>query len=273
MASGIALIPEDGSSDIINSGAEPEAEQAITLPTLAKIQFKEPIHDLFPSRIPRYPRPFIPGYGEPNRLREAFRVDEKQLGLGFQGLNFPFTSSFSEGTEWSAGLEAQLVFTEKFSLLSGLQYRFNEVKTEDLAFIATFPQPDNANPEDFLKEMYLRSSFLEIPFLAKFSFPNRSSFSPFVAGGPMVSKAIRQRLEYEYEDVNKEEYKLPVALDAGSIHLSSWIISGGVAYKIRPDSPFSLLAEARFRYNSNISAAEYSKIHGLGLRIGGAWTW
>lgn len=271
--SGIALIPEDGSSDEFNTGAKPEAEQAITLPALAKIQFKEPIHDMFPSRIPRYPRPFIPGYGQLNRLREAFRVDEKQLGLGFQGLNFPFASNFSEGTEWSVGMEAQLVFTEKFSFLSGLQYRFDEVKSEDPAYVATFPQPSNVNPEDDFKEMYLRSSFLEIPFLAKFSFPNRSSFSPFVMGGPMVSKAVRQGLEFEYEDINNEEYKLPVPLEPGAIHLSSWIISGGVAYKIKPDSPFSLLAEARFRYNSNISAAEYTKIHGLGLRVGGVWTW
>ena len=270
---GIAQISEDPNPDALDPSVASDDQEEIALPELAEIKFREAIDDLFPSRIPRYPRPFIPGYGEPNPFREALRVDEKRIGLGFQGLNVPFTLNFEEEREWSTSLEGELVFTEKVSLISGLQYRFDQIKSEDLAFVTTFPQPSNVDPEATFKEMYMRVSYLEVPLLAKYSFPSRSSFSPFMMAGPMISKAIRQNLEFEYEDLNNEEYKLQVPLEAGSIHLSSWIISGGVAYKLGPDSPFSIFAEGRFRYNSNISAEEYSKIHGLGLRVGGTWSW
>lgn len=255
---GIVLIPEN--EKVTNENPRP---------ALAMFNFEEPIDDLFPQKINKLPKLFIPGYGEPDPLKEAFKVDGTKIGIGFQGLNFPFTSAFPEVSEWKLSADAEFIFTEKISVLTGLQFRKNKLKTEDEAYAFTFPLPDNIVLEDDFKELYLTNYYLELPILLKYNIPSKSSFSPFLMGGVLVSKAVRQQIAFEFENANDDEYKLFSSADPGAIHLSSWVISGGIAYRFKPDSPFSLFMETRFRYNSHISTAEYAKIHGLGLKIGG----
>src|SRR5690606_26153640 len=103
-----------------------------------------------------------------------------------------------------------------------------------------------------------------VPVTLKYSLPLSGRLWPYLATGLQWSNTRSQK--FRYEAIRQgDEIDLSATIPPGQWHLSSYLIGAGIEYIINPQLTSTIDLEAR--YNFHISASEFQKFHGVGIRV------
>ena len=187
--------------------------------------------------------------------------DYVNIGVSAELPGLAFTKNFSPGLEAGLGINVELIFSPRFSLVTGVRTRSTQNKTTDAAIASTYPQPI-VTSEDSFKNLKSKSSFLDIPFTFKYNMFNREKNKLYLTGGVLLSK--HNQTEYVYEYVrNTSEVYYEEKIEGSGWSLGSSVV--GLGYELEAWRNTSAFVESNFRYQFKRDA---DAIHGLGFRFG-----
>ncbi|MCB0687271.1 MAG: hypothetical protein KDC53_12130 [Saprospiraceae bacterium] len=197
------------------------------------------------------------------RFLNLLLPDHYRIGLVMGGLN-PLANEAEEVQEWVGGMQTEVFFGSRTSIISGIRYRRLNTKYEHELEEAKFPEPDGLLASDRIKEIYANASFVNIPLILKYSYPWSDKFYPFVYGGILFG-GIRSQ-NYKFEIVRNGQEKIINSKIAGS----AWVLNSvlyGIGMEYNPVYRFTFSADIEGRYQIKQSEEEYGTHHGLGLRL------
>ena len=187
--------------------------------------------------------------------------DYFNIGVSIETPGFAFTKDLSPGLEMGFGFNAELMFSPRFSLVTGIRSRSTQNKTTDALIASSYPQPVTTSEEVF-KNLNVKSSYIDIPLTFKYDVFKLRQNNVYLTGGLLLSKHSQTEYKYEYNRNTTEiYYEEKVAVNGWS--LGSSVI--GIGYELEPWSNTSAFIESYARYNFK---SDKGAIHGVGFRFG-----
>ena len=187
--------------------------------------------------------------------------DYINLGASIETPGLALTNNLSAGLEFGVGLNAEIIFSPNFSLVTGIRSRSSENKTTDPIIAANYPQPIIGDKEIF-KNLSVKSSFIDIPITLKYNILKFNQNDVYLTGGLLLSK--HSQTEYKYEYVrNTTEIYFEEKAEVSGWSLGSYIF--GVGYEMDAWSNTLVFAESFVRYNYK---SDFEPVHGVGFRFG-----
>jgi len=192
---------------------------------------------------------------------EKLTPDYVNIGASIESPGLAFTKNLSPGLELGFGLNVELMFSPRFSIVTGIRTRSTQNTTTDSLIAGLYPQPATGIEEQF-KNLAVKSSFIDIPFTFKYDFLKLNQNNIYLTGGLLLSK--HNEIEYKYEylrgqtEIYYEEKGDQLGWSLGSSVL-------GVGYEFDAWDRASAFIESYARYNFN---SDVDPIHGVGFRLG-----
>jgi hypothetical protein len=187
--------------------------------------------------------------------------DYINLGASIEAPGLSVSNDLNPGLEMGIGLNVELMFSPKFSLVSGVRLRSNQNKTNDAQIASTYPQPI-VNTEDNFKNLNIKSSFIDIPFTFKYDVLRHKQNNIYLSAGFLLS--LQNHVEYKYEYIrNSTEIYYEVKGPSLGWGLGTSIL--GIGYEFDHWRNTSAFVESYARYNFK---SDSDAIHGIGFRFG-----
>lgn len=194
-------------------------------------------------------------------LLEKLTPDYINVGASLESPALAFTKNLSPGLEFGLGLNVELMFSPKFSIVTGVRTRSTENKTIDPFVAALYPQP-TINSEEEFKNLAVKSSFIDIPLTLKYDFLRLNQNNIYFTGGLLLSR--HNQIEYKYEYIRDQtEIYYEEKGDKLGWSLGSSVI--GIGYEMDNWNSVSAFIESYARYNFSSNG---EAIHGAGFRFG-----
>lgn len=198
---------------------------------------------------------------KPESFLEKMVPDYVNIGVSAETPSLAFTKNLSPGLESGLGLNMELMFSPRLSMVTGIRTRSTQNKTTDEITASTYPQPMTGS-EDSFNNLNVKSSFLDIPFTFKYNMFKNAGNKLYLTGGVMLSKHKKTEYVYEYERNTSEVY-YEEKIDGTGWSLGSSLL--GVGYEIEAWGNTSAFVESNLRYQFN---SDSDAIHGIGFRFG-----
>lgn len=187
--------------------------------------------------------------------------DYLNIGVSIETPSFAFTKDLGPGLEIGFGFNAELMFSPRFSLVTGVRTRSTQNKTTDELIASTYPQPITSTEEAF-KNLSVKSSYIDIPLTFKYKAFKLRQNNVYLTGGLLLSRHNQTEYLYEYIRNSSEIYYEEKGIASGW-SLGSSII--GLGYELEPWSNTSAFIESYARYSFR---SDSDPVHGIGFRFG-----
>ena len=197
-------------------------------------------------------------------LLESLIPDYVNIGisLGTPALNF--SNGLMPGYEIGGQLHLELLFSPKFSLVTGIGAKNATPKTKDESLAMVYGLPDILDGDQF-KELYLNTSSLQVPLLMKYTIRKGKTGKRYLIGGLIVNRVFDQEPRFEYlRGVNEIYYET----DSNTLPWSFSTIQLGFGFERKIRDRLNIYAEPFGRYDFSRLDADGYKFHGLGVRWG-----
>ncbi|MBK8501810.1 MAG: hypothetical protein IPL46_06140 [Saprospiraceae bacterium] len=197
--------------------------------------------------------------GRRRKIWDTILPDQHRIALMSGALN-ALTQELENPGEWLVGLQHEMSFSPRFSVLSGVRYRYFSAKNEHGLEDVQYPRPADLIADDQLHEIYISNHYISIPFLVKYSIPLGRHFRPYLQSGMLFTKAISQN--YKFEIIRQGmDLNLNSKIGSGPMILSSYVFGAGFEYWLSPSASTSLDLEGRYQFK--LSNIEFQKTMGL----------
>ena len=198
---------------------------------------------------------------KPKSLLDHLVPDYFNIGVSIESPMFAFTKDLSPGLEMGFGLNAELIFSPRFSIVTGVRSRSSQNKTTDELIASSYPQPATESDAVF-KNLNVKSSFIDIPLTFKYDVFKLRQNNVYLTGGLLFSKHNETEYVYEYIRNTSEIYYEEKGLGYGW-NLGSSVF--GLGYELEPWHNTLAFIESYARYSFKSDA---EPIHGIGFRFG-----
>jgi|GEM_PF-5563553 len=170
-----------------------------------------------------------------------------------------------EGSSYAFGAGFEIKLPQNRSLEVGGEWLSMKFELKDPAEFERFPILDPEDPADVLHEVKGGFSYLQIPVSLRQQFLPNKSWSPSLSIGMVALKPIRQRLEYEYVN-GQREYKL--SSNAPTAPFSVRNLRVGVASQLQLNRRLSLNPEIQYQHAFEAQTQEFFPLRYWSLRLG-----
>lgn len=169
------------------------------------------------------------------------------------------------GSSYAFGAGFEIKLPQNRSLEIGGEWLSMKFELKDPAEFGRFPILDPEDPADVLHELKGDFSYLQIPVSLRQQFLPNKNWSPSISIGMVAVKPIRQRLEYEYID-GQREYKL--SNNAPSAPFSVRNLRIGAASQIQLNRRLSINPAVQYQHAFETQAQEFFPLRYWSLRLG-----
>ncbi len=194
-------------------------------------------------------------------LSDHLIPDYINIGVSIETPGLAFTKNLRPGLETGLGFNVELMFSPRFSLVTGIRSRSTQNKTTDPLIASLYPQPVFGSEETF-QNLNVKSSFIDIPLIFKYDIFKLNQNQVYLTGGLLLSKHNQTEYLYEYSRNTSEIYYEEKGVALGW-SLGSSVL--GMGYEFDAWRNTSAFVESYARYNFK---NESDAIHGLGFRFG-----
>ena len=209
----------------------------------------------------KYP---IPSLKSKKSILEHIIPDYVNIGASLEGPFSSFTQEGTTGIEFGGGIHTELLFSPKFSVVTGFRSRNNTTSITDETEALKYPQPLELNPGEIFKNLNIKTNFLDIPLHLKYKY-STTGIEKYIIAGILTTKTSSREYAYEYSTANGETYREVNGVNSG------WTIGTatlGMGFEYGIGNSFNVFAEPYARFNFKTSTGDRNEFHGIGLRLG-----
>ena len=164
------------------------------------------------------------------------------------------------------GIATSIEFHKGVELQIGLERMGYKYELKDPATFVNYPTLPPDNSGDFLAELKVNLSSLQIPLVFKKYFRNKKDIKPFVGVGIVAQKPLKQKFIYEYINGAIGEYKLNQTFNEGEFSINNVRANLGVRYHL--SDHFSAQTELLYQHGFDQGVGEYFKLRYFGWNVG-----